>query len=472
MSWILRFSWTAFVVTAPAAPVWAQTPTPRVWLAPLGAEAGPGAGMISEKFDEAARSELRKQRHVELRGDPASVGAASTSGQDVRVDQAENLRTAAKAAFAKKDFETALTQLRGALVLYEEAIASVNKLEAVLETLGYLGACSLALGYDDEAKDYFQRVLAIMPDAAPLDEYPAETAAVFEKLKLQQAKKKKGSVVIKTVPSGAEIRVDGVDKGLSPATVTGLSRGEHYIQATHAEAGLGGLKVEIKGAKPETVELTLSTTIGPAPAKPVDPALIREVAALVAQGKFGSPFREKATEVAALTLARCLVVGNVQPQGNGFVLDAYVYDVDQKQTAALDQVRFRADLSSVAVQAAGFARTVEGACGKFPFDKIIVGGVVARAAPAPVVTPPLVVEPEPAPVVVAKPKAQRVRLPPAQTLDDDGLSLEEDDGEPWHKAWWLWAAAGAVVIGGTATAGYLLLQDGAQRDTVDGKVTW
>lgn len=452
-----------------ATTVAAQTPPPRTWLAPLGAEAGAGAGMISEKFDEAARQELRKSKRIEMRGDPRPAQAANATGADPRVDQAENLRTAAKASFAKKDFETALKQLQGALAFYEEGIAAVNRLEAVLETLGYLGACSLALGYDDDAKDYFNRVLAIMPDAAPLDDYPVQSIELFEKLKKQQAKKKKGSLTIKTEPPGAIVKVDGTERGASPVTINDLPRGEHYVQASADAAGVAGAKVEVKGGKAENVELKLSTNVGPEPAQPVDPALVRDVAKMAAEGKLGAPFRERADQIAELTKATCLVVGHVEGQGNGYVLAAYVYSPEQKQVAALDESRFRADLSSVNVQATTFAHAVEEACNKFPYDKIVVGGVVVARAPAPAAPPPSAPAPEPEP----KPKRP---LPPAITLENpeplEGRDDDDDEASPFYTEWWFWTVAGAAVLGGAVAAGFAFAPEDTNSTKVDAEVKW
>jgi tetratricopeptide (TPR) repeat protein len=463
-------SWSllgASLVHAATAAV-AQTPPPRTWLAPLGAEAGPGAGMISEKFDEATRVELRKSKRIELRGDSKPAQSASASGADPRVEQAENLRTAGKASFAKKDYETALKQLQGALAFYEEGLAYVNRLEAVLETLGYLGACSLALGYDDDAKDYFQRVLAIMPEAAPLDDYPVQSIELFEKLKTQQGKKKKGSLTVKTDPPGGVVKVDGTERGPAPVTITDLARGEHYVQASQDAAGVAGLKVEVKGGKAETVELKLSTQVGPEPAQPVDPALVREVARLAAEGKLGAPFRERSDQIAELTKAGCLVVGHVEGQGNGYVLAAYVYSPEQKQTAALDEVRFRADLSSVNVQATAFAHAVEEACNRFPYDKIVVGGVVAaRTEPAPPPPPP-----PSAPPSAEQPKPRKP-LPPAVTLENpEPLEEDEDDDTPWYKEWWVWTVAGAALIGGAVAAGFAFAPEDTDSTKVDAEVKW
>jgi hypothetical protein len=265
-----------------------------------------------------------------------------------------------------------------------------------------------------------------MPDAAPLDDYPVQSIELFEKLKAQQGKKKKGSLTIKTDPPGAVVKVDGTERGPSPVTINDLSRGEHYVQASAEAAGVAGGKVEVKGGKGDTVELKLSTTVGPEPAQPVDPALVRDVAKMAAEGKLGAPFRERADQIAELTKATCLVVGHVEGQGNGYVLAAYVYSPEQKQVAALDESRFRADLSSVNVQATTFAHAVEEACNKFPYDKIVVGGVVVARS-----EPPAPAAPPPSRAVRPSPSRNRKRpLPPAITLENpEPLERDEDEDD-------------------------------------------
>ena len=459
----------AGLLLMPAGHAMGQTVPPKTWLAPLGAQSGPGVGMISEKLDEATRSELRKARRVELRGEVNPPKAGAAEGADPRVAQAENLRTAGKAAFARKDYETALKQLQGALGLYEEAIASVSKFEVVPETLGYLGASSLALGYDDDAKDYFQRVLALMPDAAPLDDYPAEVVALFEKLKAQQSKKKKGSLVVRSAPAGAVVRVDGTEYGKAPLTVPNLARGEHFVQLSSEADGMAGTKVEVKGGRAETVTLDLSTQTGPEPSIPVDPAVARDIAVMAGDGQLGDIFKHRADEVAELTKAECIVVGHVVPQGIGFALKPYVYSPSEKQVAALDDIRFRADLSSVAVQAGTFARAIEGACEKFPFDKILVGGVVAVTPPTP--PPPIAVAALPTPLPEPVRPAPTRLAEPALTVGE-GDELSDDDGDAWYGKWWVWTIAGSALIGGSAYAGYVLLQDDGGSGTVDARVRW
>ena len=458
------------------ASAFAQAPPPRVWVGPMSADDVPGARLLSEKFDEATRDQLRRSQKVETT-DQGKVGKVSAGDADPRVEEAERLRVSGKELYGQGKHEEALAQLKRALVLYEEGLASVGKLEAVAETLGFLGATAMALGYDGDARDYFRNVVAMMPAAEPLDEFSAETKAFFAKTKKKLLKKKRGGLKIVTEPAGAAVRVDGEDRGKSPVTVTDLVRGDHYVQADGDGAGLASARVRVKGKGTKEVTLTLATEVGPEPAQKADATLVADLGKLARANDLSPEFREKAEAIGTQTRADCVVVGYIVPQGNNFVLTPYVYGMAEKQVAAMDQYKFRADLSSVFTQSSRFAQGVEEVCDKFPFDKVVTGKLVAAApvpAPTPEPTPPAT-EPRPSPREIVKndPKLTPEPAEPYRPSSlDDPERPPEDDDEAWYAAWWVWTLAGAAVIGGTAYAGYVLLQDDDGSDSYDATVVW
>jgi hypothetical protein len=457
----------AAVLATFSGPAAAQTGGPRVWLAPLRTDDAPGAGLLSEKFDEASRRQLADGHKVDLVG-PAGKEVKVTAGEaDPRVAQAETMRSAGKEAFAQKQFPQALERFRGALGLYEEAIASVNRVDAITDTLLWLGAASQAQQYDDDARDFFKRAAAIDPAVEAPEGFPADAKALLDETREKEKKKKGGELQVVTTPPGAVVRVDGVEKGKSPITVKDLARGEHYVQASLPDAGLAGQKVRVKGGRAEKVDLKLSTDVGPPPSEPADPANVTALVALAAAGDVGPKFRDNAEAIAGKTHAKYIVVGHITTRGNSFVLKPFLYGVDEKQTAALDELNFAPDLASVFVQAANFARAIEVAVTQFPGDKVVVGGIVAATPPpAPVDEPPPAAKPLPPPPMEPLPPAiAQVRPPPP---------AHEDDGDAWYKQWWFWTIAGAAVIGGTAYGGYVLLQDdgGGHKGTFDATVRW
>lgn len=457
----------------------AQTIAPRVWMGPVDAGDAPGASLVTRTLDETARADLNRRSEVETT-DQGDIGPIAAGDTDPRVDRAERLRVAAKEAFARGDDKTALEQLQAALQLYEAGLASINKVEAVLETLGYLGAISQKLGFDDDAKDYFRRVIAAAPDAEPLDEYPEAARALYSSEKKKLLKKKKGRLKVVTTPPGAVVRLDGVEVGKAPVTLRDLVRGDHYIQAADDTAGLAATRIRVKGGRTTTATLELSTEVGPPPTEQPTESEVGALVGLARSGQLGPPFREMCEAVAKKTRADYVVVSFVSPQGAGFVLEAYIYGVEQKQTAAFDPFKFRANLASATVQATQLAAAIAKAANAFPEDKIVVGGVVARPEPAPPpVEPP---PPEPDPVPAAPPTPEPAPAPrvartgperaPVRSTQPVPVELPDEDDDDEGVPAWVWIAAGVAVVGGGVAAGALLLDEGGSSSRFDAEVRW
>lgn len=466
-------------LVAPVGEAAAQTPPPRVWIAPIDPGTAPGASLLSKTLDETARKDLMRRPTVET-ADQQTLGPITAGESDPRVEQAERLRVAAKEALRRGEHQPALEQLRAALELYEEGLASVVKMEAVLETLGFLGAVSHALGYDADARDFFRRVVSAAPDAEPLDEFPEAVKDVFREEKTKLLGKKRGTLTVNTVPPGAVVRLDGAEVGTAPVTLRKLVRGDHYVQAADDAAGLAGERVRVKGGGSETVTLTLSTELGPPPAEQATEAEVAALVALARSGTVGGPFREMAEAIAAKTRSDYVVVSYISARGNGFVLDAFIYGVEQKQTAAFDEFAFRAHLASATVQATKFADAIEAAVQRFPTDKVVIGGQVAMREPTPPPVAPPPPDPDPAPAPEPPPpepapmpeRAKVVRREPVPVDRPARPEAPEADDDDGGGAAWVWIGVGAVVVGGAVTAAVLLASPPEPSGQFDAEVRW
>lgn len=467
------------LITAPAH---AQLPKPKVWIAPMTATDVPGARLLSEKFDEAVRKQLARSS-VLLLTDTVKDESISAGDDDPRVAQAEVLRVAGKETLAKGDAKGGMEKLRAALKLYEEGIASVNKLEAVAETLAFLAEAAVQQEFGGDAKDYLKRLTAMASEAELPEGLSGKTRALYDKVRGKLLRKKRGSLKVVTTPAGAEVRVDGTPRGKTPLVIKEMIRGEHYVQVAHPEAGLGGQRVRVKGGKTKEVAVGLSKELGPGPAEEADATLTAELIERARKGTLDQAFRDKAEAIAGQVRAKYVVVGHIAPQGNGFVLTAYLYGTQEKQTAAFDTFKFRADLSSVFVQASNFATAVEKAVANFPFDRVVHGSLMVARAPKP---PPVTRVPAPptaAPKTAAPRPVKRQPTPEELAmrgeLPDEPMDLTgrrrpgeaQDDDDPWYGAWWLWTIVGVAVVGGTAYGGYMLLDDDAQSG-FRGQVEW
>ena len=467
---------------APTSTAEAQLPKPHVWIAPMTADDVAGARLLSEKFDEAVRKQLKRSNALVLT-DQVKATTVSAGEDDPRVAKAELLRVAGKETLAKGDAKVGMQQLNAALKLYEEGLASVQKLEAIGETLAFLAEAAIAQDFGGDAKDYLKRLTTILGDADLPAGLSGKTRAMYDKVRGKLLRKKRGTLKITTTPPGAEVRLDGIARGKTPVVLKDLVRGDHYVQVRHPDAGLGAQRVRVKGGNVRDAEIALSKELGPGPVQDADKKVVASLIERARKGTLDQTFRDQAEAIAVQVRARYVVVGHIAPQGNGFVLSAYLYGTQEKQTAAFNQFKFRAELSSVFVQAANFASAVEKAVTNFPFAQVVHGNLVVAATPRP---PPVRRPPAPATEPVRRrppPPEKREPTPEelalAGSLPDEPLNLTgtrrvtnpDDDDDPWYGAWWVWTLVGVAVVGGTAYGGYILLDDDSQTG-FRGEVEW
>ena len=466
----------------------AQLPSPRVWISTISAEKDAvGGRLLAEKFNEAVQKRLKRSPVLELTSQ-GNIGPVVAGSADPRVEQAERLRVAGKESLKGGDADLARKQLEAALLRYEAGLPSVRKMEAVLEALGFLGVASIAGGYDADAKDYFKRVVTLAPDAQPLDEYPEKAKKLYEKVRKKLLKKKRGTLRISTPTKGALVKVDGIEVGKTPVTVRKLVRGYHYVQVEDADGALAAKRVKVKGGKSKRVKLVPSQEVGPAPIKPVDAGVEAALVGMARNYQVDATYRGLCEQIAKQTRARFVVEGHIAAEGNGFVFTGFIYGTDEKQVAAFDRFKFRADLASALVQSSKFVDALEEAVKEFPFHMVVVGGKVASrplAPPKPVVEPrkrdpepvkaPREVREEKRPAsganVVASSRPDRAPVDawakPKAVVDDTPPPEEEQ----WYQKWWVWTAASAVVVGaGVGT--YLLVDPNAPNGRFDAEVRW
>lgn len=93
-------------------------------------------------------------------------------------------------------------------------------------------ACRFANGEVKSVRKELEQILAIDPDAElPAAYFPPEMLAFGRKSRTAFQSSRGTRLEVKTVPSGAEIWVDGRRQGQSPVMVVGLSPGEHHVTA-------------------------------------------------------------------------------------------------------------------------------------------------------------------------------------------------------------------------------------------------
>ena len=137
-------------------------------------------------------------------------------------------------------------------------------------------------------------------------------------------------------------------------------RGNHFVQASHPEAGLAAQKIRVKGRRLSTIKLKLSTNVGPTPPKKATPEAVDALVSGVVENRLDVSFRASAQDIAKDTQSSYVVVGIVEADGNDSSWSP-IYGAKEQQVVPLKQRKFEANLASALVQAAGFAKAVEAA---------------------------------------------------------------------------------------------------------------
>jgi hypothetical protein len=180
---------------------------------------------------------------------PGSSARAQVS--EAQRQEARNAYAQGQSLFQEGKFEEARAVFQGTYDLVPNPIVLLS-----------IAECDVRLGDIEGAVTAFERYLAERPDAA---DHPD-----IEK-KLADLKAMPTSLVVKSTPPGAAIRIDGRETGqLTPAEIT-VERGEHTVEASLKGHDVAATTLTAKlGAKHE-IELVLPALPPPPPPKPVAP---------------------------------------------------------------------------------------------------------------------------------------------------------------------------------------------------------
>ncbi len=151
---------------------------------------------------------------------------------------------AARERFLASSFREAATGLHAAAADTVELLVRDDRMLAV-ELLHWAAACSLLAGDRDVARDDLRRALVIAPHARPPGLFPPEVEAFFEEVRAAAVVATPAVFVVRSVPPGARVEVDGRDEGVTPVTVR-LAPGLHALRVERLgyRPWVGPLRVE------------------------------------------------------------------------------------------------------------------------------------------------------------------------------------------------------------------------------------
>jgi tetratricopeptide (TPR) repeat protein len=463
----------------------AELPPPRIWVAPTTHDGSTQTRQLSKRVQASLKEYLSKSKRFSLE-DGKIPARSSTEREDPRVGQAEIYKYTATEAYKAKQYEEAEKTYKLSIKLYQASIASVKKIAGLYQALAYLAATYAALEYDGDAKDIYRQLAAIAPaDFTLPEDLPAQVKKAYEKERKRLLKKKPGALNIETVPPGAQVSINGVERCVSPCEIKDLPRGSHYVQVKKKGAGKAGSVSKVKAGYVTPVKYTLTKTPVIKRTEPVTPEQLKAMNELIATGKLGAQLRQTLEEVGTEQEVAGVLVSHLVKQERDLGLFLYVYAVDEKRLFWLNPLDLRPSLSAAKISAMKSVSDLESIFPTFPLEravdeehepftaalalsaKLASGLVVPPSGPKPIaVTPPPVTPPPRANKGLPPPSDPRL-LPPPPVKDD-----KRDDKGAWYSSTWLWVSVGTLALGAAGTASYFMLESQSQNQKFSGEVVW
>jgi len=172
---------------------------------------------------------LKRNPRLEMKDLDTRLADFAQEVPQEQIDQGRLLLQEGQKALTALELTTAIKKLGQAVEVLSKVLPYVKKQE-LADAMMALGASHFENGDKKEAKRTFERLITWRSDyKVDLSKYPPAILAVVEDVRKEVEREKRGSLEIRSEPSGAQAYVDGRYIGVTPCFADGLIVGEHWV---------------------------------------------------------------------------------------------------------------------------------------------------------------------------------------------------------------------------------------------------
>ncbi len=295
-----------------------------------------GSEALTLKIESFANDALNEYQGFKVRTSDDLFGVAADEEAAASLKRAETGFKESKAAFDERNYEDAERKLRATIKEYGKAVGAMKNCGNLCDSVAMFGSVLQARGDVEEAKIAILDLLALSP-TFELDRkrYPQNFLALKAQVATSRNAQLRGSVTVKTKPSGARVFLNGELQGYSPYTLQTLPIGKHLVKIERPGFKQLGLMVEIT---PEDQEITseLTATSG---YKAFD-ALMDRLAGEALKDKGGGTMTSVAN---SLKLERAVIGVLKEASSESTELTMAYFDLKTGKRIAIKRVAFQGD---------------------------------------------------------------------------------------------------------------------------------
>lgn len=318
----------------PAAP-------PKVAVMPFAALSGDVPQRAGHKASAMLANEFKNLDAVSLVQLPKGAeNAGSTEKLNEGLAKARALVEQAKAHRKNRKFRLAEDALNQAIGAYRQNAAGITDVAELMDAYALLSAVLYNTGRDEEGHSALLTAVSFAPSRdLPL----AQTSALFGRVVLDTRKAvqlaQKGSLLVESTPSGAQVTVDGITLGATPIEVKDVPAGQHVWRVLLPSGETVGGVVEVAAGKQAKVAGQTTT------ADPESRALSQ-----LSQNKLDDSALKAITEVGRSADAEVVLFGGMSRDGKNLALDAYVFSLTTNEVRRLPRLNFDTELLSAGME--------------------------------------------------------------------------------------------------------------------------
>ncbi len=214
---------------------------------------GAGSDRAAGFVAHYVRKKLATDERYQLQSLSTALGDATVEAAEAALEKAAKLAERGRTAYDILELDQAVESLNAAVREYDRNAAYVTDFRKVAKTLMLLGATHILRGEVPRGRERLAQALILYPEVEPdARVFNPSMRQVFGDTKAKVLGGRRGSIIVETQPTGAEIYLDGKFMGVSPETILQVAEGRHYLRAVKDGHRPFGTVIDVKG----TVEVT------------------------------------------------------------------------------------------------------------------------------------------------------------------------------------------------------------------------
>jgi hypothetical protein len=269
---------------------------------------------------------FKRDRNFVLKDLHAVLNAGGEVQDQNNVKTAQAFVKAAKAALKAGDWEEAAEQFDSASRLMEKSYAFLPNKDDYPQVLLQLGAAQLSAGDKSMGKETLKKAAILKADVA-LSDIGQAAAQAYAKAVAEVDKLPLGAVQLASLPTNAEVYVDGKYKGVTPVTVAGLRVGPHQVALYKDGYGRKGAQIVISPTDMVDEEIELEVARRKLLLDDLSKQLETEIAGLKGERPRGG---EGVNQIANLLYSETAVVVKISGPTDEKQVEAFIFDTQSQ----------------------------------------------------------------------------------------------------------------------------------------------